>query len=109
MSLLRSGARSGMRFSFIDGGAVLLSYRLVQVTVRFYSYFRDLTRCSEMNQSLPERSTIAELLETLFTRFPDLAQMKNSALIAVGVEYQLRDYVLKEGDEVSLFPPVQGG
>ncbi|HZQ47864.1 MAG TPA: MoaD/ThiS family protein, partial [Verrucomicrobiae bacterium] len=26
-----------------------------------------------------------------------------------GVEYQPRDYVLKPGDEVSLFPPVQGG
>jgi molybdopterin converting factor small subunit len=30
-------------------------------------------------------------------------------LIAVGVDYQKGDYVLKEGDEVSLFPPVQGG
>jgi molybdopterin converting factor small subunit len=35
--------------------------------------------------------------------------MQNSTLIAVGVEYQSRDYVLKDGDEVSLFPPVQGG
>jgi molybdopterin converting factor small subunit len=30
-------------------------------------------------------------------------------LLAVGVEYQPRSYVLKDGDEVSLFPPVQGG
>jgi molybdopterin converting factor small subunit len=29
--------------------------------------------------------------------------------MAVGVEYQQRAYVLQEGDEVSLFPPVQGG
>jgi len=27
----------------------------------------------------------------------------------VGVDYQDRAYVLKEADEVSLFPPVQGG
>jgi len=27
----------------------------------------------------------------------------------VGVDYQPRDYVLQNGDEVSLFPPVQGG
>ena len=32
-----------------------------------------------------------------------------STLIAVGVDYQPKDYVLKDGDEVSLFPPVQGG
>jgi molybdopterin converting factor small subunit len=30
-------------------------------------------------------------------------------LIAVGVDYQSRNHVLNEGDEVSLFPPVQGG
>ena len=30
-------------------------------------------------------------------------------LVAVGVDYQKPDYLLKEGDEVSLFPPVQGG
>jgi molybdopterin converting factor small subunit len=35
--------------------------------------------------------------------------MRNSTLIAVGVDYQEKSYVLKEGDEVSLFPPVQGG
>jgi molybdopterin converting factor small subunit len=30
-------------------------------------------------------------------------------LVAVGVDYQAGDYVLAPGDEVSLFPPVQGG
>jgi molybdopterin converting factor small subunit len=35
--------------------------------------------------------------------------MKKSALVAVGVDYQGGDYPLSEGDQVSLFPPVQGG
>jgi molybdopterin converting factor small subunit len=30
-------------------------------------------------------------------------------LLAVGVDYQDRKYILQDGDEVSLFPPVQGG
>jgi molybdopterin converting factor small subunit len=42
-------------------------------------------------------------------RFPKLAGMQKSTLMAVGVDYQDRTCVLKEGDEVSLFPPVQGG
>ena len=41
--------------------------------------------------------------------FPALAEMKNSNLKAVGVDYQDDDFVLSDGDEVSLFPPVQGG
>ena len=47
--------------------------------------------------------------DQIMARFPKLAAMKKSTLIAVGVDYQLRDFVLKDGDEVSLFPPVQGG
>jgi molybdopterin converting factor small subunit len=48
-------------------------------------------------------------LQKLFVRFPKLAPAQKSLLVAVGVDYQGGDYVLQEGDEVSLFPPVQGG
>jgi molybdopterin converting factor small subunit len=81
----------------------------MQVSVQFYSYFKELTGCDRVTESLPEGSTIAELMLRLGERFPRLAGMGKSVLIAVGVDYQGRDYLLKEGDEVSLFPPVQGG
>ncbi|HMJ90076.1 MAG TPA: MoaD/ThiS family protein [Candidatus Acidoferrum sp.] len=79
------------------------------VRVHFYSYFRDLTGCAEATEEVAADATLRELYEALITRFPKLAGMRNSTLIAVGVEYQPRDYILKAGDEVSLFPPVQGG
>jgi len=81
----------------------------MNVHVSFYSYFKDLTGTSRIAQPLPEDSTIGELYQRLSGRFPKLAAMQKSTLIAVGVEYQGHDYVLKDGDEVSLFPPVQGG
>jgi len=52
---------------------------------------------------------ISDLMALLYSKFPKLAALANSTLIAVGLEYQGRSYVLREGDEVSLFPPVQGG
>ncbi len=79
------------------------------IPVQFYSYFRDLTGCESATESLDPDATIQTLLDQLFERFPKLAEMPNSILVAVDVEYQPRDYVLQEGDEVSLFPPVQGG
>ena len=81
----------------------------VQISVHFYSYFKDLTGCAQTTASVPAGSTIADLYQNLVANFPKLGAMRNSTLIAVGVEYQDRGYVLKEGDEVSLFPPVQGG
>ena len=81
----------------------------MQIPVHFYSYFKDLTGRVETVVDLPTGGTIGDLHERLMARFPKLGEMRKSTLIAVGVEYQPRDYVLQEGDEVSLFPPVQGG
>ncbi len=79
------------------------------ISVSFYSYFKDLTGAAQTSESLPAGSTLGALHDRLAERFPKLAAMRKSTLLAVGVEYQSRDYVLREGDVVSLFPPVQGG
>ena len=81
----------------------------MQVRIQFWSYFKDLTGCEQATEDLSHGATIGDLLNRLHARFPKLVAMQNSTLIAVGVEYQGKNYVLKDGDEVSLFPPVQGG
>lgn len=81
----------------------------MQVSVQFYSYFKDLAGCAGTTETLDTGGTLGALHDQLIVRFPKLAAMKKSTLLAVGVDYQPRNYVLQEGDEVSLFPPVQGG
>ena len=81
----------------------------MNIQVSFYSYFKELTGVSSSTEALPEGGTLGELFERLAGRYPKLEPMRKSTLMAVGVDYQSRDHVLKEGDEVSLFPPVQGG
>jgi molybdopterin converting factor small subunit len=81
----------------------------IQVTVNFYSFFKDLAGCAGFSQSLPAGSALSDLLKLTISRFPRLEPLQKSMLMAVGVEYQDRAYVLRAGDEVSLFPPVQGG
>ena len=81
----------------------------MNVTVHFYSYFKELAGTAETKATLEPGGTVNDLLSLILERFPRLAGMRQSMLIAVGVEYQPKDYVLHEGEEVSLFPPVQGG
>ena len=81
----------------------------MQITVHFYSYFKELAGCERATETVAAGSTLADMLRQLFTRFPKLAAMQKSMLVAVGLEYQGRNHVLQHGDEVSLFPPVQGG
>ena len=44
----------------------------------------------------------------LVHQFPELASLR-SLSFAVGEDYQEDNYVLREGDEVVVIPPVSGG
>ena len=79
------------------------------IRVQFFSWFKDLAGCAEATETVPAGCVLGDLHERVIARFPRLAPARKSTLIAVGLDYQPRDYVLKDGDEVSLFPPVQGG
>jgi len=79
------------------------------VTVSFYSYFKDLAGTPNTSEQLPSGTTLGQLYSQLAQKFPRLQPMQKSTLMAVGVDYQDRHYILRDGDEVSLFPPVQGG
>ena len=79
------------------------------VSVTLYSYFKDLAGTPTVEIDVPPGTVLGQLHQRLMEQFPRLAEMRKSTLIAVGVEYQGKDYSLKPGDEVSLFPPVQGG
>jgi molybdopterin converting factor small subunit len=81
----------------------------LSIPVQLWSYFRDLAGTSAIQVELPLGSTLDQLLTEVYRHHPRLGALRNSTLLAVGVEYQGPSYVLQPGDEVSLFPPVQGG
>ena len=62
-----------------------------------------------MEIETPGRATAADLLEMIYARTPALRDWEKSILVASGVEFVGRDYILKPDDEISIMPPVQGG
>ena len=81
----------------------------MKVEIQFFSYFKDIAGCSTVSEEMPERATVHQLMQRIYERFPKLAPAARSTLIAIGLEYATPDQQLKDGDQVSLFPPVQGG
>jgi molybdopterin converting factor small subunit len=81
----------------------------VKVRVHFFSRLRDLAGKAEIDLEVPEGATAAGLLENIYSTTPALREWDKSILVAAGVEFVGRDYVVNPGDEISIMPPVQGG
>jgi MoaD family protein len=81
----------------------------MKVHLQFFSRLRDLAGVSEMELDVSESTTVADLLEVLYSRVPALRDWDKSILVAAGLEFVGRDYLLKAGDQISIMPPVQGG
>ncbi len=81
----------------------------MNVHVQFFSRLQDLAGVSEMELKVPEATKVAELLEILYSRTPALRDWDKSILVASGVEFVGRDYILQREDQISIMPPVQGG
>lgn len=81
----------------------------MEVRVRFFSHLRDLAATGETNLKIEEGSTVEDLLQRLYANRPALKTADKTILVAAGVEFVGREYVVREGDEISIMPPVQGG
>ena len=85
------------------------SVEAMTVRVLFFSTLRDLVGKAELPMELPAQSTVGDLLEQLEKEYSELKQWKEKLLIAVNHEYAEPTQLIKEGSEVAIMPPVQGG
>ena len=81
----------------------------MEVRVRFFSHLRDLASAGEKTVTLPEGASVADLLGQIYADTPALRAADKTILVAAGVEFVDRDYVIAAQDEISIMPPVQGG
>ena len=81
----------------------------MNVHLQLFSHLRDLAGVSEMELEVPVTAKVAELLDILYSRTPALRDWDKSILVAAGVEFVGRDYILQPDDQISIMPPVQGG
>ena len=81
----------------------------MRVNVRFFALYRERAGASEKSWTLPESSTLADLLGEIRHSYPDLAPPEVEIVAAVNEEYAEGSLTLREGDEIALIPPVSGG
>ena len=82
----------------------------MKVRVLFFSLLRDLTGETEIRWDLPAgKSRVADLLESLYERWPDLRAWDGRILVAADHRFAGREEMLEDGQEIAIMPPLQGG
>ncbi len=81
----------------------------VSIRVLFFGAARDVVDNNPLELSLDAPATVASAFQSLVARFSQLERFGRSLLFAVNQEYATPDTLLKENDELAVFPPVSGG
>ncbi len=81
----------------------------LKIKVKLFASFREIVGAKEEDISIPEGTTVQQLLENYIIRFPQMAKFREHIILSVNKDYGAPTRVLKEGDEVSFLPPVSGG
>lgn len=81
----------------------------LKVVVRLFASYREKAGKAEVELELPQGATVGSLSEEVLRRYPTITRDGSKLVVAVNQEYADHGYVLSDGDEVALIPPVSGG
>ena len=81
----------------------------VSIRVLFFGAARDVVDANPLDLSLEAPATVGSAFQSLIEKFSPLERFGRSLLFAVNQEYATPDTLLKENDELAVFPPVSGG
>jgi molybdopterin converting factor small subunit len=80
----------------------------MKINIIAYGIAKDIIGQRQRELEIPDGSTIYGLKEILMQQYPAFSTLR-SLSFAVGEEYRNDDFVLGDGWEVVLIPPVAGG
>jgi len=81
----------------------------MHVKVLFFGMLKDLVGCAEEQIEVAEGTRLSNIFEQYCRRFPRLAEMAGSIVLARNLEFAEPEARIGEGDEIALLPPVSGG
>ena len=81
----------------------------MQVVVKLFALYRQIVGASQVCLELPDGATVTELCQEMRQLYPNLPPEHYPLVVAVDLVYVDDTFVLHEGQEIALIPPVSGG
>src|SRR5689334_2318955 len=82
---------------------------MANVRVLYFAVFRERLGKDEETLALGDGATVAEAIDALAAKYPDVARLRGRFRVAVNQSFVDGVHVLADGDELALIPPVAGG
>lgn len=82
---------------------------MIRIQMRYFAVVREQLGKSKETIELPDGSTVDDALTRALAESPRLAQASSAFMVMVDQHYRPRDFVLSDGVEVAIIPPVSGG
>lgn len=82
---------------------------MIRVTMRYFAFVREQLGKPKETIELADGSTVADALSLVLAPSQRLRNADSSLMVMVDQRYQPRDFVLSDGVEVAIIPPVSGG
>ena len=80
----------------------------LKVSVYLFATYREKAGTGRLTIDLAPGDNVAALAKSVTSLFPGLPPA-NRLVVAVNNEYRDHDFILSDGDEAALIPPVSGG
>lgn len=81
----------------------------IKVKVQLFAEFSRLTGTDRLEMEMPAAATVGDVVEAVRGKYPVLRNYGRSTLVAKGLEFADAAEEVREGDEISLMPPLAGG
>lgn len=86
-----------------------MTENLITVKVKLFAIYQEVYQQEEITLSLSSETQIKQVLDLINQEKPELNKWLNLTRLAVNFDFVSEDYLLKNGDEIALIPPVSGG
>jgi MoaE-MoaD fusion protein len=77
--------------------------------VLFFATLREKTGIRETSIEFRSGANIADIKVLLLDTYPDLKTIMDSIIVAMNHEFAFDEYLVPDGAEIAIFPPVSGG
>jgi MoaD family protein len=81
----------------------------MKIKLKPLAFFRQVLGAPELSYEIAEGATAEDLLEDIFRKHPVLEKSRGHVVVTINKTAVMLTETLREGDEVSILPPVSGG